>query len=121
MTAAVYRTTRPSLSVPHTQNTAPVLEFNCLYTHDVRRKQKRWQDGFLRFHTFNKRVMVYDVPRNFIGDTHWKAEEAVQYGDEVTLEKDGVLVQVAESVGRTETDLTELRRSKNKGSSDSSP
>jgi hypothetical protein len=73
MTAAVHRMGTPSLSIPPSQNTAPVLEFNCLYTHDIRRKQKRWQDGFLRFHTFNKRVMVYDVPRNFIGDMHRKA------------------------------------------------
>jgi hypothetical protein len=118
MTAAVYRSGTPSLGVPQTQNTAPVLEFNCLYTHDIRRKQKRWQDGFLRFHTFNKRVMVYDVPRNFIGDTHWKSGEVLQDGDEVMLEKDGVMVQVAESVGRTETDLTELRQSRKKNSSE---
>ena len=112
MTAAVYRSVTPSLSVPQTQNTAPVLEFNCLYTHDLRRKQKRWQDGFLRFHTFNKRIMVYDIPRNFIGDAHWKTSDVLQDGDEVTLEKGGVLVQVAENVGRTETDLTELMNSK---------
>lgn len=114
MTAAVHRMGTPSLSIPPCQNTAPVLEFNCLYTHDIRRKQKRWQDGFLRFHTFNKRVMVYDVPRNFIGDMHWKESEDLQEGDEVTLEKDAVLVQVAESVGRTETDLTELKQSAKK-------
>ena len=118
MTAAVYRSGTPSMSVPQSQNTAPVLEFNCLYTHDIRRKQKRWQDGFLRFHTFNKRVMVYDIPRNFIGDAHWKAEDSLQDGDEVTLEKNGVLVQVAESVGRTETDLTELRQSVRKKTSE---
>ncbi|KAK6432056.1 hypothetical protein LTR95_011774, partial [Oleoguttula sp. CCFEE 5521] len=114
MSTAVHRTSTPSLSIPATQNTAPVLEFNCLYTHDIRRKQKRWQDGFLRFHTFNKRVMVYDVPRNFIGDMHWASGEAMQEGDEVMLEKDGVLVEVAQSVGRTETDLTELRASTKK-------
>jgi hypothetical protein len=116
MTAAVYRTsTTPSLSLPQTQNTAPVIEFNCLYTHDVRRKCKRWQDGFLRYHTFNKRLMVYDVPRNYIGDTHWAGEDQVAEGDEVTLDKSGVLVQVAEVIGRTETDLTELRNSAKKG------
>jgi len=58
MTAAVYHTRMPSLSVPQTSDTAPVLELNCLYTHNVRRKSKRWQDGFLRYHTFNKRIMV---------------------------------------------------------------
>ncbi|KAK6411746.1 hypothetical protein LTR95_018053, partial [Oleoguttula sp. CCFEE 5521] len=114
MSTAVHRTSTPSLSIPATQNTAPVLEFNCLYTHDIKRKQKRWQDGFLRFHTFNKRVMVYDVPRNFIGDMHWARGEAMQEGDEVMLEKDGVLVEVAQSVGRTVTDLTELRASTKK-------
>jgi len=51
-----------NLTARPTQNTAPVLEFQCLFTFDLRRKQKRWQDGFLRFHTFNKRIMVYDSP-----------------------------------------------------------
>lgn len=115
MTAAVYRST-PSLSIPQSQNTAPVLEFNCLYTHDVRRKQKRWQDGFLRYHTFNKRVMVYDVPRNFVGDTHWTRAGDLAEGDEITLEKNGVMVEVAEAVGRTETDLSEVVQQKAKPS-----
>ncbi|RMZ08601.1 hypothetical protein D0864_01702, partial [Hortaea werneckii] len=110
--AAIYRNT-PSLSIPQSQNTALVLEFNCLYTRDVRRKSKRWQDGFLRYHTFNKRAMLYDIPRNLIGDTHWTAGE-LQDGDELTLDKDGVIVQVAEAVGKTETDLTDLRKSKKK-------
>ncbi|KAL8718378.1 MAG: hypothetical protein Q9181_008209, partial [Wetmoreana brouardii] len=88
-------------------NTAPVLSFRCLYTHDLRRKAKRWQDGVLKFHTFNKRVMVYDVPRNYIGDTHWHEPQPVQDGDEFELDK-GVLVQVGEEVERTNTDLTEL-------------
>ncbi|MCJ1438003.1 hypothetical protein MMC27_007390 [Xylographa pallens] len=103
-------TARPvsaSLAIPATQNTAPILEFRCLYTHDLRQKKKRWQDGFLRFHTFNKRVMVYDIERNFIGDSHWREDEAVQDGDELKLDK-GVLIQVGEETGRTEQDLTEL-------------
>ncbi|OCL05205.1 hypothetical protein AOQ84DRAFT_299399, partial [Glonium stellatum] len=105
MTAAIH--SAPSLSIPPSQNTAPVLEFRCLYSHDLRRKSKRWQDGFLRYHTFNKRVMVYDVPRNFIGDTHWKETTELREGDEITLEK-GVLVEVAEAVGTMKTDLTPL-------------
>jgi Protein of unknown function (DUF2439) len=97
----------PNLSIPLTQNTAPVLEFRCLYTHDIRKKAKKWQDGFLRFHTFNKRVMVYDGPRNFIGDVHWRQSEQVEDGDELQLDK-GVLVQVQENIGRTEQDVTEV-------------
>lgn len=103
-----------NLTAPPTQNTAPVLEFQCLFTFDLRRKQKRWQDGFLRFHTFNKRIMVYDSPsRNFIGDQHWREECVLQDGDEMQLEKP-VLVQVGEAIGTTETDLTELLEKRRK-------
>ena len=96
------------LTAPPTQNTAPVLEYRCLFTSDLRRKQKRWQDGFLRFHTFNKRIMVYENPsRNYIGDQHWREDEVLQDGDELQLDRP-VLVQVGEVIGKSETDLTEL-------------
>ncbi|KAF2678218.1 hypothetical protein K458DRAFT_423401 [Lentithecium fluviatile CBS 122367] len=98
----------PRLSgVPASQNTAPVNEYRCLFTSDLRRKQKRWQDGYLKFHTFNSRVMVYDTSRNFLGDTYWKEPNEVQEGDELTLDK-GIMVQVAEPMGVTQTDLTPL-------------
>ncbi|KAK4133485.1 hypothetical protein BT67DRAFT_51922 [Trichocladium antarcticum] len=87
---------------------APVLEFICLFTHDLRRKQKRWQDGRLKYHTFNKRIMVYDDRRNFVGDMHWQCEWELDEGEEVQLERGGVIVQVAECVGRQDQDLSEL-------------
>ncbi|KAK3311525.1 uncharacterized protein B0T15DRAFT_427818 [Chaetomium strumarium] len=95
---------------------APVLEFVCLFTHDLRRKQKRWEDGRLRYHTFNKRVMVYDERGNFVGDMHWQRDWEFDEGEEVQLERGGVIVQVVECVGRQEQDLSELldRRAKEK-------
>lgn len=53
--------------------------------------------------------MVYDIPRNFIGDTHWREPQPIQEGDELELEK-GVLIQVGEEMAkdRAETDLTKL-------------
>ena len=114
MAVAVHpRTVQSSLSVPATQNTAPIIDYRCLYTHDLRRKQKRWQDGVLRFHTFNRRVMVYDVPRNFIGDTHWRDSDAIQDGDEFELDR-GVLIQVGEQVGSVEQDLSALLEKRQK-------
>lgn len=110
----------PNLSVPLTQTTAPVTKFRCLFTHDLRRKAKRWHDGFLRFHTFNKRVMVYDSSSNFIGDLHWRETEDVQDGDEMELDK-GVLIQVGECIGRTETDLTPILLDKRKQDQASPP
>ncbi|CAF9924935.1 hypothetical protein IMSHALPRED_006331 [Imshaugia aleurites] len=100
-------------TVPSTQNTAPVLEYRCLYTHDLRRKQKRWQDGLLRFHTFNKRIMVYDVSRNYIGDMHWREDGILQDGDEFELDR-GVLIQVGEATGSMEQDLTGLLEKRKK-------
>ena len=95
------------LFLPLSQNTAPVFKFECLYTHDLMRKQKRWQDGVLAFHTFNKRVMVYDLTNNFIGDTHWRETESVQVGDDIRLDR-GVLVTVGEAKGRRDQDISEI-------------
>ncbi|KAK1998144.1 hypothetical protein LX36DRAFT_634787 [Colletotrichum falcatum] len=87
---------------------APVLEYVCLFTHDLKRKQKRWQDGRLKFHSFNKRIMVYDERGNFIGDMHWREDFDFGEGEELNLERGAVIVQVAECVGSKDQDLTEL-------------
>lgn len=89
-------------------STALVLEFVCLFTHDLKRKQKRWQDGRIKYHTFNKRVMVYDDRGNFVGDMHWRRDWDFDEGEEVELERGGVIVQVAECVGRQDQDLSEI-------------
>jgi hypothetical protein len=100
-------------AITASQNSAPVAEFRCLYTQDVRRKQKRWQDGYLKFHTFNSRVMVYDQARNFLGDTYHKDSDELHEGDELKL-NNGALVEVAEPMGITHTDLTQLLEKKTK-------
>jgi hypothetical protein len=96
------------LDVPRTQNTAPVFEFRCLYTSDLRRKQKRWQDGRLKYHSFNKRVMVYDEKSNFVGDVHWREDHELCDGEELQLERGGILVQVEEKLETHNQDLSEL-------------
>lgn len=97
----------PASTLP-TQHTAPVFEYRCLYTHDLRRKAKRWQDGYLKFHTFNNRVMVYDIPKNYIGDTYHNSPNGLEDGDELELERGGVLVQVAERIAQEETNVSAL-------------
>lgn len=87
---------------------AAVLDFICLFTHDLKRKQKRWQDGKLKYHTFNKRVMVYDDRGNFVGDAHWSGDGDLEDGEELELDRGGAIVQVAECTGSREQDLTEL-------------
>ncbi|GAW15432.1 hypothetical protein ANO14919_048410 [Xylariales sp. No.14919] len=88
--------------------TAPVREHACLFTHDLRRKQKRWQDGRLKYHTFNRRVMVYDERGNFVGDTHWREDYDLADGDDLELERGGIIIQVGECVGSRDQDLSEL-------------
>ncbi|MCJ1353777.1 MAG: hypothetical protein MMC33_003764 [Icmadophila ericetorum] len=96
-----------SSTVQLTQNTAPVFEFRCLYTRDIRKKKRQFHDGVLRYHTFNKRIMLYDVEMNYIGGGHRSGTEAVMEGCEFELDK-GFIVQVEEPTGITETDLTGL-------------
>ncbi|KAF7551428.1 hypothetical protein G7Z17_g5006 [Cylindrodendrum hubeiense] len=88
--------------------TATVLDFICLFTHDLKRKQKRWQDGVLKYHTFNKRIMVSDDRGHFIGDAHWQAETHLEPGDEFQLDRGSAIVQVSDCTGQREQDLTEL-------------
>ncbi|OJD10900.1 hypothetical protein ACJ73_09665, partial [Blastomyces percursus] len=116
---AIMNSALPSTSTTKTPHTsAPVSKFRCLFSHDIRRKAKRWHDGFLRFHSFNKRVMVYDTQNNFVGDLHWREGDELNGGDELELER-GVLVQVGECVEKTQTDLTELLEKRSHASSSS--
>ncbi|WEW56404.1 hypothetical protein PRK78_001847 [Emydomyces testavorans] len=101
------RATTTSFSVGTSQYTAPVIKFRCLYTFDVKRKAKRWQDGYLQFHTFNRRAMVYGSSSDLIGDIYVRGNDGVQGGQQLELER-GVLVDVGECLEKTETDLTEL-------------
>ncbi|PHH64211.1 hypothetical protein CDD81_4825 [Ophiocordyceps australis] len=89
--------------------TATVVEYACLFTHDLRRKQKRWQDGKLRLHTFNKRIMVHDERGNFIGDSHLAGGHGeLAEGDEVNLDRGAAIVQVCDCTGRWEQDLSDV-------------
>src|SRR5271170_7503439 len=86
---------------------AAVLEFSCMFSHDLRKKTKTWHDGSLRYHTFNNRIMVYDETKNYVGDLHYRRAEALHDGDVLKLDR-GVLVEVGEKLGSTETDLSPL-------------
>jgi hypothetical protein len=114
--------TLTSMTAAPTQNTAPVHEFRCLYTRDLHKKSKKWHDGSTRFHTFNRRVMVYDDARNFIGDLHYRQEEDFGEGIEIRLDR-GVLVEVGEPLGQTQTDLAPIleRQRQEKGPSPRRP
>ena len=56
---------------------------------------------------------MYDISRNYIGDMHWRENEVLQDGDEFELDR-GVLIQVGESTGSMEQDLTGLLEKRKK-------
>lgn len=93
---------------PPGPTTSTVYEFTCLFSHDLRKKQKRWQDGTLKYHSFNKRVMVYDERGHTVGDAHWGGDEHLTDGDELELDRGNAIVQVGDCVGEREQDLTDV-------------
>ncbi|KAM3508514.1 hypothetical protein MY11210_006689 [Beauveria gryllotalpidicola] len=98
----------PSAANDGPPSTATVYDFICLFTHDLRRKQKRWQDGKLKYHSFNKKVVVYDDRGHFVGDSHWDRDGDLAPGDELSLDRGMALVQVEDCTGEKQQDLTEL-------------
>lgn len=102
-----------ALSTTSSQNTAPVLEYRCMFTHDGHKKSKKWHDGTLRFHTFNKRVMVYDDSKSLVGGLHYRAQEEFGEGLEFRLDRP-IDVVVEEKLGQTSTDLTPLLAKENR-------
>ncbi|EHA46082.1 hypothetical protein MGG_02900 [Pyricularia oryzae 70-15] len=96
-----------SSPAPH-GTTAPVLEYICLFTKDLKKKQKKWQDGRLKFHTYNKKVMVYDERGYNVGYMHWRRDYDLADGEELELESGGTQVQVCECVGTQEQDISGL-------------
>jgi hypothetical protein len=64
--------------------------------------------------------MVTDQARNHIGDTYWKESHELQEGDEFSLDK-GVLVEVAEAMGITQTDLASVLAKKKDPPKDAPP
>ncbi|KAI6780485.1 uncharacterized protein J7T54_000124 [Emericellopsis cladophorae] len=94
--------------VAPTTTTSSIVEYICLYTHDLKRKTKRWQDGKLNFHAFNNRIMVYDERGGNVGDAHLSSYQTLDEGEEINLDRGGAIVQVCERLGAVEVDLGEL-------------
>ena len=52
--------------------------------------------------------MVYNDRSNFVGDTHWRKDLEFEDGEQLELERGGILVEVGECIGKRDQDLTEL-------------
>lgn len=87
-----------------------VAEYRCIFTEDVNKKNKRWQDGRFTRHSFNQRALVYDDRGNLIGGDCQHLIPVINEGDELQLDigHTTILIQVQERIGDRQQDLSEL-------------
>ncbi|KAK6532674.1 hypothetical protein TWF281_006853 [Arthrobotrys megalospora] len=93
-------------SIPLTSHSAPIDEYIVLWTADKYKKLKKWHDGYLRYHTFNKRLMVYDHLMNKVCDKFLPEPEPIDVGDELVF--DSHLITIEDVKGRQSQDLRPL-------------
>ncbi|KAK6335775.1 hypothetical protein TWF730_003152 [Orbilia blumenaviensis] len=93
-------------SIPLTSHSAPIDEYIVLWTADKHKKLKKWHDGYMRYHTFNKRLMVYDHLMNKVCDKFLPESEQMDVGDELIF--DSHLVTIEDVKGRQTQDLRPL-------------
>ncbi|KAH8146855.1 uncharacterized protein LAJ45_09229 [Morchella importuna] len=90
----------------HSSQAAPIDEYRVLWTAQKKQKLKKWHDGFLRFHKFNKRLLVYDDARHLVADMYLRGRDTIEEGDD--LEFENHLVTVEDFKGTVVQDLTPL-------------
>lgn len=102
---------KATTTLPNTATNAPaaalVYQFLCLYSHDLRRKHKRWQDGKLKFHTFNRKYVVQNEYGVQVVEGHWHGD-VNDFREGLEIKLDMVWVQVMERAGTKETDLSQV-------------
>lgn len=86
-------------------STAPVLEYRVLWTHHKTQKIKSYNDGFLKFHVFNKRAMLYDDSRRLV-DSTFITGASIQVDRELTFDR--VLCTVEEFLSSADQDLSSV-------------
>ncbi|KPI36922.1 uncharacterized protein AB675_6055 [Cyphellophora attinorum] len=106
------RLSTTNASAPGTQATAPVLEFRCTYTREGYKKQPKFHDGFISYHTFNKVIVLYDDTRRVVTNHHYRDDDEVEEGVRLTFDR-SVIVDVAEPAGKTQTDLNQVLLQRN--------
>ncbi|EEB07528.2 meiotic chromosome segregation protein [Schizosaccharomyces japonicus yFS275] len=92
----------------NSQNLHDVLQFEVLWTAHKRKKNKQWQDGTMKFHSFNQRVVLYDSEYRVIATSFLPMRSTLSVGEE--LELDRFLVTLEALQNTTQTDVTPVLR-----------
>ncbi|KAK9479162.1 hypothetical protein V1514DRAFT_319486 [Lipomyces japonicus] len=91
--------------------------YEVLWTSQITQKSKRWNDGILKFHIFNKRAMLYDLNKVLVDSSFLTSVCNLQVNQELKLERHLVLIEHA--VQTIRQDITPIIRRKRKSSIES--
>ena len=86
---------------------ADIHEFQVLYTNNLTQKRKDWHDGYLKWHTFNFRSILYDSQRKQIGSEFFPNKH-ISSGD--SLEFSSALVEVGDQLESLQANLQHVYR-----------
>jgi hypothetical protein len=87
--------------------TAEVQVYEAMWTSQLTQKNKVWNDGVVRFHTFNKRLTLYDA-RGVLLDSLFINRRRVEQGEVLRFER--TLVDIGGKTGTFQQDLAQLRK-----------
>lgn len=87
-----------------------VRHFVILWTSNLTQKTKSWNDGFMTFHTFNRKCIVYDENNNSVAETFIVESKLSNWQDASNstsfLKVSSVLVQIESETENSKTDIT---------------
>ncbi|KAK9379139.1 uncharacterized protein V2V93DRAFT_374084 [Kockiozyma suomiensis] len=104
-----------------------IFSYDVLWTAQMTQKRKTWNDGLVKFHTFNKRLMLYTSERLLIDSTYLKRVR-IEIGETINMDKHIVTIESANTSfvqdvssiirqpTRTTNNTSKLRRETSTGS-----
>lgn len=92
-----------------------VHDFTILYSNRVYQKDKKWQDGRLRYYEFNKKIEIYNQEHTVVNTEFYPhlARDPIRHG---VFEKDATfifpsgkyIIEILDYVGCSERDLSKM-------------
>lgn len=86
-------------------------EYQVLYTFDVQKRTKIWNDGTLRLFKMNKKLILYDDDKVLVYEDFWRKYE--RFKDQKTLKFDVIWITIDSLLGIYERDISGQFHQKN--------
>ncbi|CCG84834.1 protein of unknown function [Taphrina deformans PYCC 5710] len=86
---------------------ADIHEFGVMYTKSVKKKAKDWHDGYLKWHTFNYRAILYDDQRKPVANEFFPNKNISSNSE---LEFSSAIVQIGDQLETIQANLEHIYR-----------